>query len=430
MLRYFLTPLFFLLMIPPLYADGGLSAFQEGMQSFKAGDYAEAKVEFERAESLGMVKPALYYNLGVVYFRLRHWEKAITAFEKTAEYPKMAPLAYYNLGLVKRKQNEMEAARDWFERTLETTRDAKLNQLAKHALENLPQRSNRWNTFLSIGLGYDDNVTLESDSSAVASEESDLFYELFGFTQGLLSGVYRDGLLFRASLFGDIYSDQSDFSLVEGSLGLYKRFPIQAWESEGGIYATYSTLGGDPYLSSGALVLDTRRNMTERLTLRFRLRFKAIHALERESEGLEGNQWDLRGEVNWTVAGAGDRIRGYYQLELNDREDIETPTTFTSLSAMRHSVYLDYRKALAPDWQFKASGSYRRSRYDEENIESAGTSQTRIDKRMNIALELSRRHLWDNIQLALEYRYTDNDSNIGSYSYSRNMLMINMMNSF
>ncbi|MES9946246.1 MAG: tetratricopeptide repeat protein [Candidatus Thiodiazotropha sp.] len=400
------------------------------MQSFKAGNYSEAMTAFERAEALGMAKPALYYNLGVVYYRLEHWERAIAAFKKTADYPKMAPLAYYNLGLVKRKQNDLVAARDWFERTLETTQDAKLSQLAGRALDNLPKKSAAWNHFLSVGLGYDDNVTLESDASAVASEESDIFYELFGFTQGLLSGSYRDGLLFRGSLFGDIYAEQSDYSLLEGNLGLYKRLPIHSWESEGGIYTTYSTLGGEPYLSSGNLVLDLRREITEGMKIRLRIRFKAFYSLDQESEGLEGQVFNLRGEGIWAVSGTGSRIRSYYQLELNDREDIETETTFTSLSPTRHTLYLDYRKALTPDWQLKTSGSYRRSRYNEENVDSTGLSKTRTDKRLKLAFELSRRHIWNNLQLALEYRYTDNDSNIDSYSYSRNTLMINLMNSF
>ncbi|MEW8508213.1 MAG: tetratricopeptide repeat protein [Candidatus Thiodiazotropha sp.] len=420
----------FLLTLPALHADEGLTAFQQAMEAFKAGDYPQAREGFERAEYLGMAKPSLYYNLGVVHFKLEHWEKAIAAFRKTAGYPKMAPLAYYNLGLVKRKQNDFEAARGWFELTLKTTQDAKLTRLAKHALTGLPRRRPNWNSYLSLGVGHDDNVTLESDSLAVASEESDSFYELFGFTQGVLSGSHRDGLLFRGSLFGDFYSELSDYSLVEMNLGLYKRFPLQNWNSEGGIYATYSTLGGDRYLSSGNLLFDTRRNLTQRLTLRFRLRLKSIRSLDTSSEGLEGNAIDLRTEGIWSMGGTGGRIRSYYQLELNDREDIETSTSFTSFSPTRHTLYLGYRLAFASHWQLKTSGSYRRSRYDDENVDSAGIPATRIDKRKSFSCELSRKRLWRDLQLALEYRYTDNDSSLDNYSYNRNSFMINLMKSF
>ncbi|MES9991450.1 MAG: tetratricopeptide repeat protein [Candidatus Thiodiazotropha sp.] len=430
MLRYYLTPLLYLLCLPVLHADEGLTAFQEAMQAYKAGDYPQARVGFERAESLGLTKPALYYNLGVVYFQLEHWENAFAAFEKTAKYPRMAPLAYYNLGLVERKQSDFEAARGWFERTLDTTQDVKLIRLAEHALASLPGKRSSWNSFLSIGIGHDDNVTLESDSLVVASEESDSFYELFGFTQGVISGNHDEGLLFRGSLFGDIYAELSDYSLVQLNLGLYQRFPLQAWKSEGGIYATYSTLGGDPYLSSGNLVFDTRRGIGESLTLRFRLRLKSIHALDSRSEGLEGSAFDLRSEGIWAIDSTRGRIRSYYQLELNDREDIETSTDFTSLSPTRHTLYLDYRQAFATDWQLKASGSYRRSRYGDKNVDSAGVTTTRTDKRKSLACELSRNRLWRDLQLALEYRYTDNDSNIDSYSYNRNSFLINLMKSF
>lgn len=431
MLRFYLTPLFLLLICLPLYADDGSATFQEAMKAYKAGDYTQAMEGFETAQSLGMANPALYYNLGVVYFRLEYWDRAVDAFKKTANYPKMAPLAYYNIGLVKRRQNDTQAAEYWFERTLEGSRDAKLNRLARHALDNLPRTNYDWNSFLSIGLGYDDNVTLENDALAIASEESDSFYELFGFTQGVLSGTDMNGVLLRGSLFGDFYSEQSDFSLAELNLGLYRRFRMRDWKSEGGIYTTYSTLGSDPYLSSGNLVLDARRAVSDSMTLRFRVRFKAIHSLDQQSEGLEGSAFDLRTEGIWALDRSDARIRGYYQLELNDRQDIETATSFSSLSPTRHTFYIDYRRALAPDWQFKASGSYRHSRYDDENVDSTGgTATTRTDKRKGVAFELSRRRIWKDFQLALEYRHTDNDSNIDSYSYDRNTLLFNLMKSF
>lgn len=431
MTRYYLIPLSFLLLIPALYGDEGLTAFREAMRSFKAGDYAVAVSGFERAQSLGMDKPALYYNLGVVYYRLARWEEAIAAFRKTADYPDMAPLAYYNIGLVRRRQNDPDAARVWLQRALDNTTDGKLLRLTQNALDSLAQKKESdWSSFLSMGLGYDDNLTLESDTSALASETSDVFYEFFGFTQGVLSGAYQHGWLFRGSLFADLYDERSDYSLAELNLGLYRRLPIASWQTEGGFYTTWSTLDGDPYLSSGNLVFDTRRTLSDSLTLRFRLRFKAIHSLQHESEGLEGEVFDMRSEGIWAVDEGGGRLRSYYELELNDREDIETPTSFTSLSPTRHILYLEYRRDLTPDWQVKTSGSYRRSRYNQANRDAGGLSETRLDKRLNLALELSRLSMWKGCQLGLEYRYTDNRSNIDSYSYSRNILLINIMKSY
>ncbi|MCM8882372.1 MAG: hypothetical protein LC541_03430 [Candidatus Thiodiazotropha sp.] len=425
MSRIYLTIMLSLCLLSTLHANEGKTAFQQAMQAFKSGEYVQAMEWFEQARSQGMSRPALYYNLGVTYFRLERWHDAQTAFEKTADYPTMAPLAYYNLGLVKRKQNDVDSARDWFMRCLDTTQDIKLVTLANDALAALPRKKSSWSSFFSVGLGYDDNITLENDSLNLASNESDTLLELFGFTQGLLIGSHHDGLLFRGSLFSDLYTSQSDYSLTEVNLGLYKRFRLQEWNNESGLYLTYSTLGGEPYLSSTNLSLNARRNLSNELGLRFRVRLKAIQSLDQDNDGLEGSAFDLRTEGRWAMR-ENTRFRTYYQLELNDRDGSATATTFTSLSPTRHGLYLDYLQSVLQNWQLKLSGSYRLSDYDEENLEADGTTITRKDERVRMGIELNRR-FWDRFQLAVEYSHTDNSSNIDRYSYQRNMILASLM---
>ena len=133
-------------------------------------------------------------------------------------------------------------------------------------LAGLPARTANWSTLLSVGLGYDDNVTLESDSLVAVSNTSDGFAEVFGFTQGLLSGSRENGWLLKGSLFGDFYFDQTDYSLTDMNLGLYKTFPLSAWENEAGAYLSYATLGGDSYTQSANLSWNSRREVSDQLS--------------------------------------------------------------------------------------------------------------------------------------------------------------------
>jgi tetratricopeptide (TPR) repeat protein len=409
-------------------AETGLPDFERGMQAFRTGDYPQAAEAFEQAKAQGLERPALYYNLGVTYYRLSRWQAAEEAFLKTAETTAMAPLAYYNLGLVSRKQQDYPGAAHWFERCLASSQDEKLSALARHALAGLPAQTTNWSTLLSVGLGYDDNVTLESDSLVAVSNTSDGFAEVFGFTQGLLSGSRENGWLLKGSLFGDFYFDQTDYSLTDMNLGLYKTFPFSAWDNEAGAYLSYATLGGDSYTQSANLSWNSRREISDQLSLRLRLRLRQIWSLDSLADAIEGSSSDYRVEGLWRFTSAS-RLRGYYELELNDREDSETATTFSSLSPTRHTLYADYRFPLTSDWEMKLAGSYRFSRYNDENLESDGEVITREDDRFKAAVELNR---WfgKRSQLLLEYSYTDNSSNIDRYSYDRSVVMANMLFEF
>jgi len=409
-------------------AEEGLAAFDQAMQSFRSGDYVQAAQAFEQARSQGLDRPALYYNLGVTYYRLACWQEAEAAFLKTAETIGMAPVAYYNLGLVSRKQNDVAGSSRWFERCLATAQDEKLRRLAQHALDGLPARDTAWSSLFSVGLGYDDNVTLENDSLVAVSNASDMFFELFGYTQGLLMGSQQDGLLLKGSLFGDFYLDETDYSLTDLNLGLYKTFRLQAWENEAGAYLGYATLGGESFTNSANLSLNARRELSDRMSLRLRMRLRQIWSLDRLADAIEGNSSDYRVEGQWRLTQTS-RLRGYYELELNDRQDSETATTFASLSPTRHSLYADYRFPLTQVWEMKLSGSYRLSDYNDANLEAGGEVIEREDDRFKFGVELNRQ-VGKESQLLLEYSYTDNSSNIDRYSYRRNLLMANILFEF
>lgn len=417
--------LLFLLLTPSLvFATDVGRYFDAGMKAFRAGDYREAVNAFEKARKAGLDIPALFYNLGVGYYKLEDWAKAQEMFLRTSRFRDMAPLAYYNLGLISLKKGNRNEAKKWFSQTMTATDDPRLEGLAQQQLDELKQVKEAWATFVSAGLGYDSNVTLDNDTLTNISSQSDYFTELFAHTRGVLTGTSNDGVILKASLFGDVYKELTDFNLIEANIGAYKTFPVSTWRNEAGGYVTYSTLGGSGYLQSANLSWLTRNNISDRTRLRMRLRLRYVEAVDNQYSAVDGSAEDLRIEGRWLL-NSKNRFRAYYQLELNQRNGSETTTTFTSLSPTRNTLRGEYTLLINQDWSMRLAGAYRNSSYSEANTEADGTVIHRNDDRLRAYLEFSRilnRHTL----LGLEYMYTDNRSNIDRYTYDQQVIMANL----
>jgi len=407
-----------------LLADTKDQYFDRGMQAFRAGDYIKAAEAFEQAHKLGMHVPALYYNLGVSYYRSANWDKSEKMFLQTSRFEEMAPLAFYNLGLVNLKKGNEAEARLWFSRAKDEANDPRLEALAEEQLDSLRRSEETWATIVSAGLGYDSNVTLDNDTVTSVSSEPDYFLELYGVTRGVLSGSLDNGVIFKASLFGDVYKELEDYNLIEANVGAYKSFPLGRWDNEAGGYVTYSTLGAEEYLQSGNLSWSGQAQLAEKLRLSMKLRFRYITAVEDQYSALDGTAEDFRVEAHWMLSSLS-QLRGIYQLELNDRNGWETETTFSSLSPTRNSFRFEYMYQLDASWNMVVAGAYRNSYHSQDNLEPDGELINRRDDRFRAYLEFSR-SLSKHAAFSLEYTYTDNRSNIGRYDYDQNIISANV----
>ncbi|MEN8179883.1 MAG: outer membrane beta-barrel protein, partial [Pseudomonadota bacterium] len=118
-----------------------------------------------------------------------------------------------------------------------------------------------------------------------------------------------------------------------------------------------------------------------------------------------------------------------YQLELNEREDLATLTTFTSYSPTRHNLRLAGEIPLASEWTLGGDLRYRLSDYNEDNLYSDGSSERREDVQLQARLKL-RYALSTNWEAQLEYSYTNNDSSIDGFDYDRNLYLLGISTLF
>lgn len=414
--------------VPAMAKDGDAARhFTLGKTAFQAQHYRQAASEFERARRAGMKGPAVSYNLGVSYFRLRDYPRAAQAFRETARYRSMRALAHYNLGLVSLRQGDKAQAQVWFQSAFDETQDAKLKALAASQLNGLVRTrraanatSDRWLALVSADLGYDSNVTLANNALAGASGQNDFYAELFAYAQGVLSGESDNGVLVKASAYRLEYNTQGAFNMTVLNAGLYKAFPLGAWHSEAGVYLGDATLAGNDYLRNYSAIFDTRRRFNKGPLLRLRLRYHNYTAQNPTYDYLSGNSEDARVEGRWSWSGKR-RLMAYYQLDMNNRNNLRRGSTFSSFSPTRHTVHVSYTRPIAPRWTLEGQLDYRTSRYSDDYVLTSGARVQRDDKRTRAGVELTHA-LSNKADLVFDYHYTRNSSSLSVYSYTRSVI--------
>lgn len=405
-------------------APAAEDTYGQAVDAFKRGAYEEALEGFLQARSEGMDSPALAYNLGTTYYRLERYDRAREAFLAAADSPDYADLAHYNLGLVAIRQDNDEEARRWLLHVTDSDNE-KLRTLAHTAMRRIGRPRARggagaWSGFATGDIGYDSNVLLRSDTETLStSERDDFFLDFFGYAFRPLGGD-RD-LSLDASAYLLEHMDLSEFDIGSLRFGGTMGESGRRWRHTGGAHLAFVFLDGDEFTRETLLEWAALRALRGNRRLRLRYEAARIDAMDSSYDYLDGWRHSLDARLGWRP----ERQRYYllYELEVNDREDRRTPLTFTSLSPVRQTLRAVGQRSLHEDLVARAELRFRHSRYRDAHEFSDGSSEVRIDRRLRFIGKLSR-VLADGKEIALEYRYTDNDSNIPVYQYTRYRIML------
>ena len=378
--------------------------FEQGVEAFRAGDYARAVKAFEQARAAGEESAALYYNLGVSYYQLGDYGRAEPAFRQILGVKAMAPLAAYNIGLVKNRQGLEDEAVVWFRRAYRESSDPKLRELARGALATLdrgPATVGGPLRYAEAGLsyGYDSNIV---DPVDAGTETSDTFLEYYA-TAGLDLGrsVSLTGLF-----LGQDYLSTNAYDLDFLSLELQKTFPVADWRfGFGPLYST-STMGDLALQDALGFRLDLSRELAGGDRLLFRYRYEKISSSDRPY--LEG--WLQKIALEYAGGAAGYRVG--YELEFNDRTDSAT----ASYSPTRHGFFSRFQYPLSRRWEASAMARLRHSSYPE--LAGISRKDTQATLRTGLEFAVSR---W--LKFLAEFSYENNRSNIDAYDYARSVLL-------
>lgn len=411
------------------FADDSVN-YQQGMKAFRSGDFQGAVQHFQTAQSQGLNSATLHYNLGASYYRLGHYDQAAEQFGVIRNDGKWGALAEYNLGLIAEKQNDSARARTHFQQAYQKADSAKVMDLALAKLNGPEQPdksgSKRWNGYLSVAAGYDDNPALtELEQTETAIDGSDTFAETLGVVSGYLTGDRQQGTRVNAGFYNRTYSDMNQFSVAGIYGGLYRDRQYQQWLTTVGVTADNYWVDGDQYTSGlGLLAQGSTPVAIGKVDLKNQLSF--IRGAD-EYSYLDGLRNRLT--ISWIVGDMNRQWRLGYINEYNNRDDVDVPPAFQSYSPVRHALFGQVTQQLTQKLSTTARLEYRDSTYQDEDVtvEADGslTEVERNEDRLEASL-VARYDLSRVFGLFAEYRYTDNDSNLARYAYQSNQLMVGL----
>jgi tetratricopeptide (TPR) repeat protein len=403
--------LIILLSISVGFASGvGPSAdemFKRGTNAFANGDYEQAVEFFKAAKRSGLNTLALHYNLGVTYFRLKHYREAQQEFERLTGDSGTAPLAHYNLGRIALEGGEKSKARDHFQTTFRTATNKKLRRLADDRLRELAaaEKDRRWSGYFSLGAGYDDNAALIADSQVLVGNAADEFLELVGSTTGQLKGTKENGLQLKATGYYQNYLDLDEFDFGNFRIGPEIDQKLGEWNTSLTGFIDLAYIGGDLFERILNMELRGTRKIYSNLDLRLKYQLGLIDA-ESPFDSLSGDRHRMTAGLRSVLSGAYTGLD--YTLELNDRDDPDFPT--------RQSIDFFAERDLTEVWSAGVNASYRYS-----DFEITG----REDERIWLGLRISR-SIPKGFRVFGKYDRIRNTSNRVENEYTSNIFSIGL----
>ena len=393
--------------------------FNRGMELFRAGDYAGAVARFESARKQGIKTVSLYYNLGSAYYKLGEYPKARYYFDQVRKSPRMRDLAEYNLGLIALKTGNRSVARDYFSSVMAISKDKKLRAMSAKQIASLDMLAKPWLAYLSANLGYDDNITA-SPSDAV-QDVSDSFYDIFVSADTVIQGQREQGWLIDASYFRIDFMDNDLYDDSQLGVGIRNQRDVGDWALKTHVSFSQRDYADEDFQSivKFDLLGKTSLSRAERLYLRYI--YEDINSDNTLYDYLQG--WRQRARIEYRNYQRLSNSQLYYELELNDRQDINVTGYSASYSPTRHGVHGKYTHIIDARWSLTGDVSYRFSDYP------ATITQSRQDDRWRFAIEADYR-LDKKTRLRTKLQHISNESTLDIYDYDKSVLTVGLTRLF
>jgi len=417
-----LLGVFLLFQFAPLAASME-SDFAEGVKWFKQAQYTTAVKHFEAARSQGLESVALHYNLGSSYYKLGRYDQAKVYFQGLLDVADMRQLSQYNLGLIALRQNEASRARDYFSAIVAADTDAKLQSLAESQLQKLSLETatgaDRGSVYLAASLGYNDNISALPEDALTDAAGS--FYSLYLSADRVISGQRNAGWLVDLSIYAVDFTGDGEHDDRQYDLGIKKTLQLSDWQSGFQLSLLQSDYGGGDYQSVYKLEATANKALSSGRKIHLRYRLEDIHSDDVSYDYLDGQRHKIR--VEYKKYSAADSWQFYYELETNDRAQLQTSSYSYDYSPRRNTLYGRYGYYLGNHWQLAGDLSYRVSDFP------ASSSMDREDRQLRVALNADYRFN-RTLKLLTRLQLTDNDSSEDIYTYQQAVFKIGLSQLF
>lgn len=394
--------------------------FNKGVALFNEGNYAAAVEQFKNAESQGMRSAALYYNLASGYYKLGDYEKSSEYFTKVKSYSEMQYLAEYNLGLIALKRNNKKEAKNSFAIVEQNSTDKKLVSLSKQRLveleriKKIKRSTKKWSSYLSAAAGYDDNVNFAP--LGISAEKADSFAELIISADYLFSGNKKNGWSAEVFFYDINYRTESLFDEYEYGAAIKNYLKINKdWRAQSFLKISKINYGGEDYQTIAKLGAKAKYSISRNEGIYLRYGYEDIKSDNVIFDYLEGWRQKIRAEYRQYNKKFIGKI--YYELELNNRNDLSTTAGDFSYSPTRNTLRGKYTRIFSKKWHLTGDLAYRVSDYP------ATANQDRTDQRSKASVYVDYR-FDKTFKLRMKAENTDNQSTEDIFDYRRSVYTV------
>lgn len=369
----------------------------------------------------------VYYYQGLILRREGKSKEAAAKMEKAAALdPELALQANYHAGSAYYEAGDLDSARKSFQNVVMLLPEGETAQSAGEYLERIneqAQRRKRWDLLFSAGVQYDTNVILEPNrtipSAQAITDKSDLVGLLFlrgryrwlntpNWTGQAEYSFYQN--LHRDSALRD-FDIQSHNVVFNGGRRFSRAELLLQYELQ------FATLGGDRYLlrqgvGPRLIIEETPRNLTELIYQYGARDFSNIQPLFPTNSDRDVHT-NRAGFTHYFLFGVRGNVHAGYSFEREKGGETPAKDDWT-FNGNRLVAGI-----LLPPWHrltLSVDVEYILRRFAHPNEQPPGVRRKDND---GLAIATLSRELTRHIDLALQYYYERNNSNIPLYQYHR-----------
>jgi tetratricopeptide (TPR) repeat protein len=405
--------------------------FDLGVVEYRLEKYTEALRAFDLAESVDDVNGAMiHYYQGLALHRLREYERAAPRFLRAVSLaPELGLTAHYYAGVGRYRLGRWDEAADQFNRAIQIDPSSKVAASAQQFLAAMgahTEKGKRWHISLRPAYQYDSNVALLTKDSALPSgisDKSDRRFVLYAKAGLQVAETEQGGLDVGYAFYQSLHSRLSNFDVqnheADASITFNRNRPKRLHLP----YSfNYARVGGDTFSFSHTLkpTLVVRRSPS--VSRRFQV------GVERNdfsntlffplNDERDGTRYLAGISQSGTLAGRGQIQAGY---EYSQNETGDTPTE-DDWAYQGHAASGVLRMPAWGGIWMDLLADYKLHRYQHANSVSS-TGDRRVDRIQGYTATLSRA-VAGRVTLALQYLFNRNQSNIEVFDYDRHVISV------
>jgi tetratricopeptide (TPR) repeat protein len=390
--------------------------FKLGVAYYQLKQYREAIKELEEAEKYAPEDAMVYYYQGAAYYGLKRYYKSTPPFAKVRELdPTLTVSSYYWEGISLFQQGLYAEAEYPLREVRRLSPDSRLGRSASEFLQAIEDNTKAFCFDASVGVEYDDNVTLQpvdEDVADISDKEDERAVINLKLTRQMFLDPGEFGISY--SFYQSLHEDLTDYD-VQGHTGsLYFASALRPFQPSIQYNYDYYFVDQDKYLEKHTIVPSLNISVASPHITQVYFQYENMNYLVSVDE----DEYDRSGYANSVglnqyfsiIEDKGYiKLGGEYKKNEADGDDWDYSSSKFVLSV--------YSPLPFPKMNMEVGGEYIESNFDNED---SYFEETRRDRIMNGWIEFIYK-LNDNWNVALSYKHTKNNSNIDFYEHRRNI---------